>query len=322
MFLFTVQIAGQMEKEKLEQQRESDRLRLMEEFRKDDEVLSARKAERDQELTKLKAFQSQQIEELRGRETEAERLHRNENELRESNKQLRMELTKLDVHVSEHKERIQVSHNLRRIKMQLRDLSETILRDLFYCNELLDRLISYEHINKEQIHRVRNKFDEQIEAEVQLQQQIECMYESEAKSFALHQQDIWLRECKTRETILRDLIDNQMQHLKNEIDFVVRRQKELLEIRDCHRRAIDNSNDRIENLLGASTADENQRLHSAQSLRHAITPISNASTERSKDLVEEICLPDLFSKSANVVDSTPVSSAGRSQFGRKRVAWT
>lgn len=312
-----------MEKEKLEQQRVSDHLRLMEEFRKDDEILSARKAERDQELAKLKTFQSQQIEEFRGHQTESERLHRTETELKESIKQLRMELTKLDGHVNEHKERIQISNNSRRIKLQLRNLSETILSDLYYGNQLLDRLATYKNIDGEHIRRVRNKFDEQFEAEIQLQQQIECMYESEAKSFALHQQNIWLTGCKTRETILRDLINNHIQHINNEIDFVERRQIALLEIRQCHRHAIDSSNERIENLMGASTADENQRLESAQSVRNAITPVSNASTERNgENVADELCLPDLFWKSVNVVDSAPVSSAGRPQHGRKRVTWT
>lgn len=295
----------------------------MEEFRKDEEMLSARKAERDHELDTLKTFQSQQIDELRSRESEAERLHRTESELNDCIEQLRTELSKLDAHVYAHTERIQVSNDMRRIKIQLKNLSEAVLRDLYYGNELLERLAAHHQTDKQQLQRARDRFDEQVEAEVQLQRQIESMYESEANSFAMQQQNVWLTECKTRENVLRELITNQVQHLSNEADYVRRRQREFLEVRDCHRRAIDSSNYRIESLLGANTADESQRFKSAEGIRSAITPASNDSMESNRHLADEICLPDLFSRAANVADgaATPVSS-GRPQFGRKRVVWT
>lgn len=286
----------------------------MEEFRSNEEMLRARKVERDQELAKLKTFQSQQLDELRARETESERLHENENELGKCIKHLRTELSKLDVHVSEHTERIQVSYDLRRIKMKLKNLSESVLRDLYYGNDLLERLAAHEHIDKQQLHHVRSHFDEQIESEAQIQRQIECMYESEAKSFAIHQQVIWLKECKAREKLLRDLINNQMEHLSNEADFIGRQQRELLDIRNCHLRAIDSANDRIESLLGANTADENQRS--------VLSPVSNGSSGTVKNSKDEICVPDLFSKAVNIAESseTPIST-GRPEFGRKRVVW-
>lgn len=295
----------------------------MQEFRKDEEMLGARKAERDHELDKLKTFQSQQIDELRNRESEADRLHRTESELNDCIQQLRTEQSKFDAHVIEHKDHIQVSYDLRRIKMRLKNMSEAVLRDLNYANELLERLAAHDQIDEQQLQHIRTRFDEQVEAEVQLERQIECMFESEAKSFAMRQQDVWLTECKAREKVLRELITNQMQHLSNEADFVRRRQREFLEMRDCHRRAIDSSNDRIESLLGANTADESQRFKSAGGIRNAMTPASNDSMESNRQLNDEICLPDLFSRAANVGDgaTTPVS-LGRPQFGRKRVAWT
>lgn len=313
---FPPQIENQLERDKIEQQRDSDRLRLMEEFRKDDEILSSRKAERNEELTKLKTFQAQQMNELRTRENDSEHLHRTEAELTESNKQLRSELVNLDAHVNEHKERIQVSCDLRRIKMQLRNLSEAILRDLYYGNELLDRLTGHEATEEQQIQRVRNRFDEQIEGEIQIERQIECMYESEAKSFAMHQQAIWLKECETREQVLRGLINDQLQHNNNEIDFIGRRQHDLQEVRDCHRRAIDTTNDRIGALFGANTADENRCLQSAQSIRQSVTPHSNGSPNTNNLSADEIGLPDLFMESASIVGSPT-----RPQFGRKRVVW-
>lgn len=290
----------------------------MEDFRTTDEILSARKAERDQELAKLKTFQSQQLDELRTRESESDRLHRKETELNECIEQLRTELSKLNEHMSSQIERIHLTNNLRHIKMQLRNLSETVLRDLYYDCELLERLGAHEHIDEKQLHRIRHRFDEQIESEMQILRQIECMYESEAKSFAMHQQDIWLTECKTRESILRDLINNHVQQLSNEIDFVGRRQRELVDMRDCHRRAIDSSNDRIENLLSANSTDE--RVKNTEGLREVLSPISS---DIVKHINDEICLPDLFSKKVVVSESgtTPIST-GRPEFGRKRVVWT
>ncbi|XP_055323678.1 trichoplein keratin filament-binding protein [Sitodiplosis mosellana] len=317
------QIAQQVEREKTEQQREIERLRLLEELRKDDERLSARKVLRDEEVVQLKQFQEQHLAELKLREAETEKMRKDEFELRECEKQLKAELANLNLHVNQRHERIKVSHNLRRIKLQLKNLSESVLKDLYYDIGVLERLSSYYHTDDQQIARVRDKFEIECDLEVQKQRHIEAMYESEAKVYVMRQQEIWLKESQERERILREMVDDQLHQINNEIDYIITRQRELGDLRDSIRRSIDSANDRIKNLLGANSTDDEQRIKSAENIRQSITPVlSNPNTAR-EDTHSEICLPDLFSKTMSISDSidSPVSS-GRPRFGRKRVAWT
>lgn len=297
---------------------------MLEELRKDDERLSVRKAERDEELIQLKLFQEQQLSELKSRETETEKLRKDEIELHECKKQLKAELANLNLHVNQRHERIKVSHNLRRIKLQLKNLSESILKDLYYDIGVLERLSSYYHTDDQKIARVREKFEIECDLEVQNQRHIEAMYESEAKVYVIRQQETWLKESQEREKILRDLIDDQIHQVNNEIDYIITRQRELGDLRDSLRRSIDSANDRIKDLLGANSIDDEQRIKSAENIRKSITPVLSTSNTAREDTHSEICLPDLFSKTMSISESSidsPISS-GRPRFGRKKVAWT
>lgn len=312
-----------MEREKIEQQREVERGRLLEELRKDEERLSARKAERDGELAELKQFQEQQMAELKSREHETEKLRKDEIELHECEKQLKTELANLNLHVIQRHERIKVSHNLRRIKLQLKNLSESVLKDLHYDLGALERLSTYYHTDDQQIARVREKFEIQCDLEVQKQRHIEAMYESEAKVFVIRQQEIWMKESQGREKILRDLIDDQIHQVNNEIDFIRTRQRELSDLRESLRRSIDSANDRIKSLLGANSNDDEQRIKSAENMRKSLTPVLNTPNSAREDSQSEICLPDLFTKTLSIAGSIDSSiDSGRPRFGRKKVAWT
>lgn len=291
-------------------------------MRKGDERLSARKAQRDEEVVQLKNFQEQQLAELKAREAETDKLRKDEFELRECEKQLKTELANLNLHVTQRQERIKVSHNLRRIKLQLKNLSESILKDLYYDIGVLKRLSSYYHTDNQQIARVREKFEIECDLEMQKQRHIEAMYDSEAKVYIVRQQEIWSNESQGREKILRELIDDQIHQINNEIDYIINKQRELNDLRDSLRRSIDSTNDRINNLLDANSIDDQQRIKSAEHIRKTITPVSIPNTAR-EDSHSEICLPDLFSKTMSISDSIDSAvSSSRPRFGRKKVAWT
>lgn len=312
-----------MEREKIEQQRETEHVKLLRELRKDEERSSAREAKRDEEVAQLKQFQEQQLAELKFRENETEKLRKDEIELRECQKQLKIELSNLNLHVIQRHERIQVSHNLRRIKLQLKNLSESVLKDLYYDLGVLERLSTYYHTDDQQIARVRDKFEIQCDLETQKQHHIEAMYESEAKIFVLRQQETWLKESDEREKILSDLINDQIHQITNEISFIESRQRELSELRESLRRSIDSTNDRIQSLIGANINDQENRIRSAELVRKSITPVMSPPNTDREDSQSEICLPDLFTKTLSISDAndSPISS-GRPRFGRKKVAWT
>lgn len=307
--------------EKLEHQHEADQIRLLEELRKEEERLSARKARRDEEVIQLKQYLSNQLDELKKREEQSGQLHQEETDLKEREKKLQMELSKLKIHSNQRNETAKLPNNLRHIKMQLRNLSDTIIRDLRFHTDLLDRLSTSYRSENQQIARARAQFEMQYDLEKQKQQQVEAMYDSEVKVAFFKQHEAWRCESQARETILFDLFNDQMQQITNELSFLASRQQELIELRDSHRRAIDSANERIKSILSANSIDDRQRITSAENSRKTMAS-NNSARCPSDSSNDEICLPDLFAKSVSVADSidSPLNS-NRPRFGRKKIAW-
>lgn len=287
-----------MEKEKADKESEERQLSLRIEERKHQELLSARKLNMEAEITELKQFQEKHLTELKLREEETEKLHLNELRLRQHQTELADELTKLEIQTAQRHERIRCPHNLRRIKMLLRERSDAIRKDLRFDIDLLDR-IPCTNQNQLQIQIVREKFEMQYDIEIQKQAQIEAMYESEAKMELIKLQEIWLKDSLNREKQLRGLLLEQQQIIEAEIDFVVRKQTELVEIRENHRVAIANAIERIKQL----------QIMDADIV---VDSVVNSSRQSSGQLADQFGEKMTLETSVNQ----------RPKYGRKKVAWT
>lgn len=288
-----------MEKEKTDKESEERQLRLRMEERKHQELLNARKLNMEMEIAELKQFQEKHMAELKLREDETEKLHLDELRLRQTQTELTDELTKLEIQTAQRQERIRCSHNLRRIKMLLRERSDAIRKDLRFDIDLLNRIPCTSH-NQLQIQIVREKFEMQYDLEIQKQTQIEAMYESEAKMELLKLQEIWLKDSVGREKQLRGLLKEQQQIFDAEIDFVVRKQMELIEIRENHRTAIANATERIKQL---QTLDGD----------HVIDDVPKSSQHSTNKLANNF-------RGAMTIHETDANQ--RPKYGRKKVAWT
>lgn len=293
-----LQIAQQVEKEKADKESEERQLRLRMEDRKHQELLSARKLSMEAEIAELKQFQEKHLIELKLREQETDKLHSDELRLRQNQMELADELTKLEIQTAQRHERIRCPHNLRRIKMLLRERSDAIRKDLRFDIDLLDRIPCTNH-NQLQIQIVREKFEMQYDLEIQKQTQIEAMYESEAKMELLKQQEIWLKDSSGREKQLRGLLKEQQQIIEAEIDFVVRKQLELVEIRENHRAAIANATERIKHL---------QNMDEVLVVDGHIESSQRSTGQLADHFQDKVAL----GSDANQ----------RPKYGRKKVAWT
>lgn len=237
------------------------------------------------------------MNELKLREKETETLHLEEAHLHQSKNELNDDLTKMEIHVAQRTNRIDCPHNLRRIKMFLRDQSDAIRKDLRFDIDLLDRITHLHHNNK-QIQILRDKFEMQYDLEIQKQTQIEAMYESEAKMLLQKQQEIWLKESLAREKQLKSILIEQMQQVNNELDYVEKRLNELVDVRDCHRKAIENANERIKCIQNKDNFDQND-----------VERITNLNSTE---------LESQF----NSAMTWGTEDYAQPKFGRKKVAWT
>lgn len=247
------------------------------------------------EINELKRLQAQHIDELKARETDANQVRAQLQILIENQQKISNELATLDIVSTQRHDRISMPHNLRRIKMLLRDRSSAVRHDLRHDIELLAR-IPVTTQNRQTIELLRDRLEMQFDLEVQKQAQIEAMYESEAKQALLKQQEIWLKESTARVMKLRSLLDEQLKVIAGDIEFNERRLDELKTMRATHRMAVDDATERMRRLQQIDEDDD-------------------------RISIPELAIDQLSERVEQSARLTPNESV-RPQFGRKKVAWT
>lgn len=285
-----------MERDQEKRESEVRQLRLQEEARKHEEYLMQRRDKRDDEINDLKSFQSKHISEIKERQKESDNLRTSELKLIQRKEDIACELQKLSSVSRQRKERISCPFNIRRIKMILRQRSDSIRQDLKDDIEMLNR-ISFGYEN-EQVAVLKEKFELHYDMEIQKQTQIEAMYESEAKHSLAQQEELWNQEADGREKLLTKLIAEQLKNIDDEIEYNIKRQRELIEIKEQHLAAIENCSMRLKELLNEQSRDD-----SRSSSRLSVNDV----TCKDKDVVHE--------KFNDLHISAP-------KFGRKKIAWT
>lgn len=288
-------MAEQLQRDREKRDTEERQLRLQEEARRHEECLMQRKNLRDEEVSDLKSFQTKHISEIKDRQMESDELRSNELKLIQRKADIASEFEKLNLNARQRKERISCPYNLRRIKMILRQRSDAIRQDLKDDIDMLNR-ISVGFVN-EQIGVLKEKFELHYDMEIQKQTQIEAMYESEAKHLLLQQEDLWNQEADGREKLLKKLISEQVTNIDNEIEYNVKRQRELVDIKEQHLSAIENSSMRLKELLSEQSRDE-----------------SRSSSRLSTD--------DMMKANNVISEKIDDLKIGVPKFGRKKIAWT
>lgn len=285
-----------MERDQEKRESEVRQLRLQEEARKHEECLMQRRSKRDDEINDLKSFQNKHIGEIKDRQKESDDLRSNELKLIQRKEDIASEFEKLNSMSRQRKDRISCPFNLRRIKMILRQRSDSIRQDLKDDIDMLNR-ISFGYEN-DQVAMLKEKFELHYDMEIQKQTQIEAMYESEAKHSLAQQEELWNQEAEQREKLLRKVISEQMKNIDEEIEYNVKRQRELIGIKEQHLVAVENCSMRLKELLNEQSRDES-RSSSRLSLNDVAPACKNVGSEKFSDL--QISAP---------------------KFGRKKIAWT
>lgn len=290
-----------MIRDREKQENEERTLRLQQESRKQEEYLNQRMQVREDEIKELKSFQEGHMKEMKEHIREANDLRTEESRLKRRKQEIAQEFAKLDLNARERNERMQCPYNLRRIKMLLRQRSDSIRRDLKDDIDLLGR-ISIGCTN-EQIDLIKENFEMQYDLEIQKQSQIEAMYESEAKHLLIKQEKIWNQEANGRENLLKKLIAEQIQGIDEHIAYNVQKQCELNEMKESHLKAIENANQRLKDLMADNRVDESKSIYKPR-----------------QDNSNSMLLVAEELKQSSIKDTENNVQAPR--FGRKKVAWT
>uniref|UniRef100_A0A182PRW3 Trichoplein keratin filament-binding protein n=1 Tax=Anopheles epiroticus TaxID=199890 RepID=A0A182PRW3_9DIPT len=343
------QVELQLQDEKDRRERQERELQLSVEVRRREELLLEKNRMREQELKELRSMQEVHMAELKAREQEANEIKMYEVRLKTKKDEMANELEQLRVYNDRRRDRVVAMHNLRRIKMLLRERSEAVRNDLQHDIQLLQRIGSDNPASSdsaEGIEYLRRKFQLQYDLEVEQQMSIENMYESEAKHNLTKCEDKWNSEAIIREQQLRCLLEDRLMDFETKLVDCTQRQRELIEVREQHIKAIEGANQRLKELMSDKSREEFVTSANNSELRDLLVQRggggnsdgqqaqrrpSTQSSHRSSTFSSIFPFDD-HCKELKLTENRPIvrqnggpDSAGEGltapRFGKKKVAW-
>lgn len=301
------QLENQLQNERQRQENNILELKLEEEKRKHEAYVQNCSQMRDSEIAQLKTFQENHIHELKFRDREAHDLKLMESTLRKKLLEIQKEIEGISSINHKRRDRAQALHNFRKIKMMMRERSDAVRRDLQQDMNLLDRIsFDRDFDNNEEINYLRLKFQGQYDAESENLRSIESMYESEAKESLQKQEEKWNDDAMVRERQLKVLMDDRVQTINDRINECVRKQQDLQSLRESHLHAIEDSNNRLKEMMNSSLTD---------GVAEAVNrPFRAPATNH---------IPkSLITKTDSLSINGHSYELALPKFGRKKIAWT
>ncbi|XP_058822424.1 trichoplein keratin filament-binding protein isoform X2 [Topomyia yanbarensis] len=323
------QIEQQMQSE-IEQKNNQEReIRLHEEARRHEEVLLEKSRLREQQIKELRNHQEFHVKELKSQEQEMNELKLYESRLRTKREEFAKEIEQLRVYNSRRRDRVAALHNVRRIKMILRERSEAVRNDLKHDLQLLHRISIDNPESNEGIDYLRKKFQLQYDLEVDQQTTIENMYESEAKHNLIKWEDKWNEEAQIREQQLRCMLDDRVSDFDSKLIDCTKRQNELLDIRETHIKAIESATQQLKELMKDKS---NERSVSTDATDHLWEILDEQPSPKATETYRSPTFGHIFpSDDLDVKDLSLSDKVGETrkepgtlsapQFGKKKVAW-
>lgn len=324
------QIVMQMDREAENRSTEERTLRLHEESRKRLECLADRRAHRDAEIAEQKAFQEAQIGELKKRSRDTDALRAVEQRLRKRLLAVDAEQSAVAEAQANRQTRMQQPFvGSRRIKLVLRQRSDAVCDALREDCALLGRL-SQADGGDESVAALRAQFERVLADEQQKKLNVEAMYESEVKHLLAVQERQWSDEAAARARSLQRVIARVAEQLRDDLSENMRRQRDLVAIKESRLQTMQTSNQRLKELLADQRADElsldgdlrtleiGQQKTSAggggpwSPLSSAAASVRSGSSQSGGSIVDSL----------RGGGSSMGSELSVPRFGRKKIAWT
>ncbi|XP_062126994.1 trichoplein keratin filament-binding protein [Drosophila sulfurigaster albostrigata] len=338
------QIEQQQQREQQEALSAERQLQLQQEINRTEQAQKERQLIREQEIKDIRALQETHVSELKQRQEQADKLKEEEQHFRlfltelEKEKQLLEESTAMMLHRPD----VSQAYNLKKIKIFIRNRSDAVRKQITLCINLLERMVKYA-VKTEELKQQLDKCKEQLQLELVAYNQIEAMYESEAKSNLQRCEENWREQHLERFSQINRIIEQEQQLLSDMLRENVTEQQSLIELRSTHLSGIEQTTKQLEQLnkeqeLMSPRQSESSNLMLNQvastasvdlcdSVDQLVPKVSDSFTNLNLDVWENmpparggIDSPRLSNtRSMNVVTS---KTAMPPKFARKRVAWT
>lgn len=314
------QVAAQVDRAAEQRMDEERSLRMREESRKHMELLADRRVRRDAEIGELKSFQEKHVHELKQRSSDTDALRANEQQLRKRLHALEEERTAFTAKLAQRQCNLRTATSTRRIKLVLRERSMAVCGSLAEDSAMLERLrIGAGSVvgGAAQISALRDIFETDLIAEKEKQVGVEAMYESEAKQLLNSREQHWSEEQTMRTRRLQRLLVELRDQVHETIAENVRKQRELIGIKETHLKAVQNTNQRLKDLMADQRADE-----LSIDIGGSGDFTSGARTTKYEDESSRSSSSQSGSIAESLRSSSISSESSAPRFGRKKIAWT
>ncbi|XP_036322473.1 trichoplein keratin filament-binding protein [Rhagoletis pomonella] len=313
-------IEEQMDRERQEAQSQERNLRLQKEINRTEEVQRERQLIREKEIKEIRALQEKHMGELKQRQVEADDLKEEEKHLRTCLADLEKELELLEESctlVMETTGDVSQAFNLRKIKVFIRKRSEAFCNQIKLCISILERLIAFT-TRADTVKQLLSKYKEHLEAESYTFSQVEAMYESEAKYNVQRFESAWQQQHLERYHEVKQLLTEECCTFGGRISENLQRQTEAYEVRSTHLSALENSNEKLKQLI----AEEEQSPRSAPTLAGCDSTMRLSggfdnradAADRTSVADDNVSIAQLMPSSARIA-SAPTSAT---HYGRRR----
>lgn len=244
------QVENQLEREKDEIEAKERELRLQAEHNRAEELHRQRQQIRQQEIQEIRALQERHMEQMRERQQESDDLRGTEQKLREHLEELEKEheLLEESYGVLQQPSEFGGAYNLNKIKVFMRKRSQVYRDHIKLCISILDRILIYAN-KPETLQSFKEKLSKQLDTEMYTISQIDAMYESEAKYNLDRCEDLWQIQTSERYQELKELLTLERNSKAKLLNDVLERESELIDIRSTHLMAIENTSEKLKQLI-------------------------------------------------------------------------
>lgn len=259
-------IEEQYDRESEEAQSLERNLRLQEEISRTEQVQRERQLIREKEIKEIRELQEKHMDELKTCQAEADGLKEEEKHLRTCLSDFDKELELLEESCSLIMETADVSqaYNLKKIKISIRKRSEAFCNQIKLCISILERLSAYTTC-ADIVKRLLNKYREHLEEESVNLSQVEAMYESEAKYNMQRLESLWQQQHLERYHEIKELLTKERCTFGSRLNENLQRQTDAYEVRSTHLTALENSNEKLKQLITEQQQSPRSALPAASS---------------------------------------------------------
>ncbi|XP_065354982.1 trichoplein keratin filament-binding protein [Calliphora vicina] len=254
----------QIHREKEEVDAKERQIKLHHELNKTEELQKERQQIREKEIREIRCLQEYHMEQLRERQKETDELKDKEKQLKNNLNELEKELELLEENyaVVSVTEDFRATNNFNNIKIFTRKRSEVFRNQIKLCLSILERTLDLAK-NSHALNNFKSQLEKQLEREQQKLSDIEGMYESEAKHSLRKSEETWHQENRERYDKLKQILMEEHLVIKTSLNEIMRKHEELLELRDTHLGAIENSSEKLKLLI---QEEENSPRHQANNM--------------------------------------------------------